>query len=156
MEYDETSIQPIQGAFYATTSYGQVSFNYFREPEPQDEKALFNKTIVTDEIETEILKDNNLVSIKKSPEFITNKNLNTPTKRICTSLLQRERLSFLLQYGFAYVKEEQSIKKHVMRYPQIFATKAIKKKLEQGVKKGIIWHTQGSGKTALALALATA
>lgn len=37
-----------------------------------------------------------------------------------------------------------------MRYPQIFATKAIEAKLEGGVKKGIIWHTQGSGKTALA------
>jgi type I restriction enzyme R subunit len=150
MEYDENSIQPIQGAFYAATSYGQVSFNYFREPEPLNEKTFFNKRINADEIETEILKDNNLVSIKQSPEFITNKNLNTPTKRICTSLLQRERLSFLLRYGFAYVKEEQGIKKHVMRYPQIFATKAIKRKLEEGVKKGIIWHTQGSGKTALA------
>jgi type I restriction enzyme R subunit len=150
MEYDENSIQPIQGAFYAATSYGQVSFNYFREPELLEEKTFFNKRINTDEIETEILKDNNLVSIKQSPEFITNKNFNTPTNKICTSLLQRERLSFLLQYGFAYVKEEQGIKKHVMRYPQIFATKAIKRKLEDGVKKGIIWHTQGSGKTALA------
>jgi len=150
MEYDENSIQPIQGAFYAATSYGQVSFNYFREPELLEEKTFFNKRINTDEIETEILKDNNLVSIKQSPEFITNKNFNTPTNKICTSLLQRERLSFLLQYGFAYVKEEQGIKKHVMRYPQIFATKAIKRKLEEGVKKGIIWHTQGSGKTALA------
>lgn len=150
MEYDENSIQPIQGAFYAATSYGQVSFNYFREPEPLDEETFFNKRINIDEIETEILKDNNLVSIRQSPEFITNKNLNTPTKRICKSLLQRERLSFLLQYGFAYVKEEQGIEKHVMRYPQIFATKAIKKKLEGGAKKGIIWHTQGSGKTALA------
>ncbi len=37
-----------------------------------------------------------------------------------------------------------------MRYPQLFATKAIEQKLEEGVKKGIIWHTQGSGKTALA------
>jgi type I restriction enzyme R subunit len=37
-----------------------------------------------------------------------------------------------------------------MRYPQIFATKAIENKLESGIKKGIIWHTQGSGKTALA------
>ena len=37
-----------------------------------------------------------------------------------------------------------------MLYPQIFATKAIEKKLNEGVKKGIIWHTQGSGKTALA------
>ncbi|MFP3700418.1 DEAD/DEAH box helicase family protein, partial [Burkholderia sp. SIMBA_013] len=36
-----------------------------------------------------------------------------------------------------------------MRYPQIFATKAIENKLNEGVKKGIIWHTQGSGKTAL-------
>jgi type I restriction enzyme R subunit len=37
-----------------------------------------------------------------------------------------------------------------MRYPQFFATKAIEKKLAQGLKSGIIWHTQGSGKTALA------
>lgn len=37
-----------------------------------------------------------------------------------------------------------------MRYPQIFATMAIRDKLNEGVKKGIIWHTQGSGKTALA------
>ena len=37
-----------------------------------------------------------------------------------------------------------------MRYPQIFATKAIERTIENGVKKGIIWHTQGSGKTALA------
>jgi type I restriction enzyme R subunit len=37
-----------------------------------------------------------------------------------------------------------------MRYPQLFATLAIEKKLSEGIKKGIIWHTQGSGKTALA------
>ena len=40
--------------------------------------------------------------------------------------------------------------KHIMRYPQFFATKAIERKLESGIRKGIIWHTQGSGKTALA------
>ena len=37
-----------------------------------------------------------------------------------------------------------------MRYPQFFATKAIEDRLNHGVKNGIIWHTQGSGKTALA------
>ena len=37
-----------------------------------------------------------------------------------------------------------------MRYPQIFATKAIERKINDGLKSGIIWHTQGSGKTALA------
>jgi len=37
-----------------------------------------------------------------------------------------------------------------MRYPQVFATKAIVRFLKEGIRKGIIWHTQGSGKTALA------
>jgi len=55
----------------------------------------------------------------------------------------------MLQYAFAYVKTETGLEKHVMRYPQIFATKAIEQKLNEGVRKGIIWHTQGSGKTAL-------
>jgi type I restriction enzyme R subunit len=105
---------------------------------------------VPDEIETTILKDTNLVGIKHSAEFITNKNPDTPTNRICTSLFQRDRLSFLLQYGLAYVKGNNGLQKHIMRYPQMFATKAIEKKLEEGIKKGIIWHTQGSGKTALA------
>lgn len=37
-----------------------------------------------------------------------------------------------------------------MRYPQFFATLSIEKKLNEGAQHGIIWHTQGSGKTALA------
>lgn len=37
-----------------------------------------------------------------------------------------------------------------MRYPQLFATRAIEKRLDDDGRKGIIWHTQGSGKTALA------
>ncbi len=40
-----------------------------------------------------------------------------------------------------------------MRYPQYFATKAIERGLEEGMKKGVIWHTQGSGKTALAFSI---
>nr|WP_275066762.1 DEAD/DEAH box helicase family protein [Ligilactobacillus salivarius] len=37
-----------------------------------------------------------------------------------------------------------------MRYPQYFATRKISEKIDEGMKKGVIWHTQGSGKTALA------
>ena len=36
-----------------------------------------------------------------------------------------------------------------MRYPQLFATKAVRATLDAGRTKGVIWHTQGSGKTAL-------
>ena len=147
MEYSDDGSQPLQGAFYATTAYGDVKFNYFREEDPLNLEHVLNP--ISDEKETEILKDTNLVSIKHAPEFLTNKLPSSPTNRICTSLFHPERLAFMLQYAIVYVKSAQGLEKHVMRYPQIFATKAIEKKLNEGVKKGIIWHTQGSGKTAL-------
>jgi len=148
MEYDDNEIQPLQGAFYATAAYGEVKFNYFREEESFNLSEIL--TNVSDELENNILIDNNLLSIKTSQEFIANKEPNLPTNRICTSLFQPARLSFMLQYAFAYIKSEAGLEKHIMRYPQIFATKAIERKLNEGVKSGIIWHTQGSGKTALA------
>ncbi|MFT5419920.1 MAG: type I restriction enzyme R subunit [Candidatus Endobugula sp.] len=148
MEYDDSSPMPIEGAFYATTSYQKPTFNYFREEQEFNLDALL--TTLDDDNETAVLKDNNLLSIKQSPEFAKNKSPDTPTNRLCTSLFQRERLAFLLEFGLAYVKERKGLQKHIMRYPQLFATKAIEQKLEEGVKKGIIWHTQGSGKTALA------
>lgn len=148
MEYDDNALSLIEGAFYATPSYEKPIFNYFREEEPSDLDSILSN--VDPETEIAVLKDNNLISIKDSPEFLTNKNPHTPTNRICTSLLQRERFAFVLQYAIAYVKETGGLQKHIMRYPQMFATKAIARKLDEGVKKGIIWHTQGSGKTALA------
>ncbi len=148
MEYDDGSPQPIEGAFYASASYDAPIFNYFREEEALDLAALLADE--DNEIENEVLKDNSLNVIKHSPEFISNKSSDTPTNRICTSLFSRDRLSFLLQYAFAYVNEADGLHKHVMRYPQLFATKAIERKLHAGIRKGIIWHTQGSGKTALA------
>lgn len=147
MEYDDSSPVPLQGAFYSSTSYYKPIFNYFREEEKLDLDNILKSEDA--EIETFVLKDTNLVSIKNQPEFITNKNPDKPTNRICTSLFKRDRLAFILQYSIAYVKEKNGLQKHIMRYPQIFATKAIEQKLSEGVKKGIIWHTQGSGKTAL-------
>ncbi len=148
MEYDDDSPQPIEGAFYASSSYDEPIFNYFREEERFDLAGLLSDE--NDALENFILKDNNLNVIKHSPEFVSNKSADTPTNRICTSLFSRERLKFILQYALAYVNDFDGIHKHVMRYPQLFATKAIEKKLDDGIRKGIIWHTQGSGKTALA------
>jgi len=148
MEYDNEDIEPLQGAFYASPSYKKPIFNYFREEEKLDLEKLL--VVEDDNLENFVLKDNNLAVIKNSPEFLTNKNPKTPTNQILTSLFSKERLSFILKYAIAYVDEKNGIEKHVMRYPQIFATKAIENKLENGIKKGIIWHTQGSGKTALA------
>ncbi len=148
MEYDSESVEPIQGAFYSTTSYTTANFNSFKEEEIFDLDTILSPG--DDEVENVVLKDNNLSTIKHSPEFQTNKDPNTPTNRIITSLFSNDRLKFLLKYSLAYVREEKGIEKHIMRYPQIFATKAIKSTFDSGERKGIIWHTQGSGKTALA------
>ena len=148
MEYDDHSPEPLEGAFYASPSYGEPDFNYFREEEERHLTELLSPE--DEEIEDLILKDNNLTSIKHSPEFATNKTPETPTNLLLTALFSPDRLAFLLRFAFAYVKTTKGIQKHVMRYPQIFATKAIIRFLEAGIRKGIIWHTQGSGKTALA------
>ncbi|RUM56071.1 MAG: type I restriction endonuclease subunit R [Marinomonas sp.] len=147
MEYVDGDPEPLQGAFYASSSYHKPVFNYFREEEILNLTALLKP--VADDDELYVLKDNNLEVIRSNPEFLTNKQPERPTNRICTSLLSRERLAFILRYALTYVSELDGIHKHIMRYPQIFATKAIEQKLSEGTKKGIIWHTQGSGKTAL-------
>jgi len=147
MEYDDNAIEPVEGAFYATSARKPM-FNYFREEEKLNLAELLEN--VRNEDEDFILKDNNLEVIKHNPEFITNKDANTPTNRLSNSLFSKERLAFVLKYAIAYVDTEDGIQKHIMRYPQLFATKAISTKLDAGIKKGIIWHTQGSGKTALA------
>ncbi|QDF76760.1 MULTISPECIES: type I restriction endonuclease subunit R [Shewanella] len=147
MEYDDGDPEPVQGAFYASSSYHKPVFNYFREEEIFNLTALLKP--VSDDDELKVLKDNNLEVIRSNPEFQTNKQPERPTNRICTSLLSRDRLAFILRYALTYVSESDGLQKHIMRYPQLFATKAIERKLSEGVKKGIIWHTQGSGKTAL-------
>lgn len=148
MEYEDGSPQPIEGAFYGSPSYDTPIFNYFREEEVLNLTELL--VAEDDDVENSVLRDNNLNVIKHSPEFLSNKDPAAPTNRICTSLFSRQRLAFLLRFALVYVNEAEGLQKHVMRYPQLFATKAIEKKLNAGVRKGIIWHTQGSGKTALA------
>ena len=153
MEYEDGIVEPVFGAFYATSAYSDLHFNYFREDTdfPVKQKLL----PYSERDETEILKDNNLLVIKHNPEFAMNKSEHTPTNRILTSLFSKERLQFLLKYSIAFVEEIREDgtvdkQKHIMRYPQIFATMAIADRLDKGLNKGIIWHTQGSGKTALA------
>lgn len=150
MEYDNSGLNSLAGAFYATPSIdGDVNFNYFREEEELNLDSLLAP--FDDVAEGAILKDNNQQVIKHNPEYSVNKNPSSPTNRILTSLLNKKRLGVLLYFGIAYVDDpERGIQKQIVRYPQLFAMKAISRTIENGAKKGVIWHTQGSGKTALA------
>ena len=150
MEYDDENITPTQGAFYAAIGKRTTKYSTFRE-EGQDsfpiQKRLFK---VTPEDEEFLLRDNNVPQYRTYSEYITNCKINTPTKRICDSLFSFERFHFFLKYGITYADYPNGLQKHIMRYPQVFATKAIERYIDAGNKHGIIWHTQGSGKTALA------
>ena len=149
MEYDNNEVTPTIGAFYATIGKKNTKYNCFRE-EGQDsfpiERHIRQVTLQEEEI---LLRDSNVPQYKNSSEYKTNCLANTPTKRMCDSLFSFNRFHFLLKYGIAYVDYTNGLQKHIMRYPQLFATKAIERHLEAGKTKGIIWHTQGSGKTVL-------
>ncbi|MGT8894289.1 hypothetical protein ACVV4J_09090 [Escherichia coli] len=47
--------------------------------------------------------------IRTNPEFQTNKDHNRPTNRLCTALLSRDRLAFILRYALVYVAEPGGI-----------------------------------------------
>lgn len=134
------------GSFYTTPNGQKTSFSFFREEQPKTTGFI---DISTDKIKA-ILKDNHYSPMEAdTPEFHTNLDMNSPCNRFVTSFFQQERILYFLHYGLTYVNGTVP-EKHVMRYPQFFASKALVKRLDNGGKSGIIWHTQGSGKTALA------
>lgn len=156
-EYDNENRVPIQGAFYCCTAKGKAFFNVFREEDRNFVKG-YPYMELSEATENKVLKHRNCVVIKNLEEYHTNKQVDTPTNRILTSMLSKERFLYLLRYGIAYVEKKvdledrthgTELQKHIMRYQQLFASQAIRKTLDKGIKSGIIWHTQGSGKTAL-------
>ncbi|EMH09575.1 type III restriction enzyme, res subunit, partial [Helicobacter pylori GAM249T] len=104
-----------------------------------------------EEIQKRVLKEFNLKdadTLESSKDATTNPFL--------TSFCSHKRLCFILKYGISFLKEKSEFKKHLWRYAQMFASLNVLKELQKYYEtnpkdplKGIIWHTQGSGKTAL-------
>lgn len=163
LPYDEKN--PDQGVFYSA-SYSPI-FQRFVEanrlditpPPPEnhqnhqnhqnDQNHQNHRSL--EEIQKRILKEFNLknTDTPKSPK-------DTPTNPFLTSFCSHKRLCFILKYGISFLKEKSEFKKHIWRYAQMFASLNVLKELQKhyGTNpkdslKGIIWHTQGSGKTAL-------
>ncbi|GAA9617102.1 type I restriction endonuclease subunit R [Helicobacter pylori] len=157
LPYDENN--PDQGAFYSA-SYSPI-FQRFVEanklditpPPPEndqnDQNHQNHKSL--EEIQKSVLNEFNLkeTDCPKSPK-------DTPTNPLLTSFCSKKRLCFILKYGISFLKEKSDSKKHIWRYAQMFASLNVLKELQKHYEtnpkdplKGIIWHTQGSGKTAL-------
>lgn len=144
--------QQKQGSYYGSNAYSKTKFNAFKEEREED--FLHSLSPLTEDQIDFVLEDMKRFALKSQPEFTTNLNPDTPCNAFLSSLYQKERLLFMLRFGLVYVEEESKdgqmqLQKHVMRYPQYFATRAIEETIAKGIKKGVIWHTQGSGKTAL-------
>ncbi|WQX91641.1 type I restriction endonuclease subunit R [Helicobacter pylori] len=155
LPYDENN--PNQGVFYSA-SYSPI-FQRFIEanrlditppPPPENDQSHQNHRSL-EEIQKRILNEFNLkdTDTPKSPK-------DTPTNSLLTSFCSHKRLCFILKYGISFLKEKSEFKKHVWRYAQMFASLNVLKELQKHYEtnpkdplKGIIWHTQGSGKTAL-------
>ena len=150
MEYeqddDSAAAEDIKaGSFYTTPNGINTTFSFFREEHTKRDGF----TDVSIDTIKYILKDNHYSPTESdTPEFQTNLELTTPCNRFVTSLFDKKRFFFYLQYGLVYVNGKVP-QKHIMRYPQFFASQEIIKRLENGGKSGIIFHTQGSGKTGL-------
>lgn len=168
MEYDaKGGVVPIEGVFYCTAAKESAPFNCFREENPKREEvapfvANYPYAPISPELEKQVLMDFNVPVLKDNPEYKYNLGINTPTNRVLTSVVSPARLLFLLKYGIAYLHKEKQNKdgqiesrheKHIMRYQQFFAAMVIREKLATGVTSGVVWHTQGSGKTALSFHL---
>jgi type I restriction enzyme, R subunit len=143
-EYDDNELVPLEGAFYAASNYIKLFFSHFRE----EDSTIFNRIEpIEEQTEIAILKDTNLVSLKHRPEYVTNLSPISPTNKIITSMFSHERIMMLLKYAIAYVEKTDDVgittlEKHLMRYPQLFATKAIG--IHKAVEK-LHWHSTMSG-----------
>ena len=134
MEYedDNDNVAPEDvkaGSFYTTPNGQQTTFSFFREEQP---RTTF-EDISPDYIRY-VLKDNEYSSSEyDTPEFQTNLSPDSPCNRFVTSLFDMERFMFILRYGIMFLNGEQK-EKHIMRYPQFFASRAILKTIEKGKK----------------------
>ncbi len=151
MEYkeDDNAEDVKAGSFYTTPNGTNTSFSFFREDDEKYHISYPYKDIDIDKIKY-LMKDCGYHPAETdTPEFTENLKTTTPCNRFVTSVFDKERFLYFLQYGIMFISS-QIPEKHIMRYPQFFAARKIIERLDSDGKGGIIWHTQGSGKTAIA------
>lgn len=76
------------------------------------------------------------------------KKLDGQLEMTLTSLLEKERLIDIIKNFIVFEQTKDGRIKKMARYQQLRATNKIVERVAQGEKKrGLIWHTQGSGKS---------
>lgn len=151
MEYEDLDdVEDVKaGSFYTTPNGTNTNFSFFREDNNKYLDCYPYKEIDSNTIKYITSECGYNPEETDTEEFIENLKTTTPCNSFITSVFDKERFLYFIRYGIMFV-DGQVPQKHIMRYPQFFATRKIIERLENGGKGGIIWHTQGSGKTGLA------
>lgn len=178
MEYNDCESVPISGAFYATAAYGHLFFSHFREEaphlerviQPLDEEA---ETEILRDANMAALRSTAEYPVNRRPDTPTNRLLTSLFAPERLLFLLHYGFNYVTRTNAEGV---QQLEKHVMRYQQFFASLAMRRcaadlqkqplgyiqpapsslgivaerPQPQKARGGVIWHTQGSGKTELA------
>lgn len=151
MEYEKSDdAEDVKaGSFYTTPNGMNTNFSFFREDDYSYHEKYNYKEISQNKIEYVMTDCGYKKKEASTDEFKENLSIYLPCNKFVTSLFDKSRLLYLLKYGIMFINGKIP-QRHIMRYPQFFATQKIIERFANGGKGGIIWHTQGSGKTALA------
>lgn len=95
---------------------------------------------------TELGKENKMWQMEAARRY-TGESIVTEQDKTIVSLLSKERLLSLIRY---YILYDNNIKK-IARYQQFFGVESTMRRIKSedgnGSRGGVIWHTQGSGKS---------
>lgn len=144
-------------ARYATAGSGKEFWSFWREKELKDEDLYQLKNKTLDKEQKEQLFNGHFAYARDDFDSPDNDTLEvTEQDRLLTAICEPKRL---LELTYRFMVYDAGVKK-IARYQQFFAVrKTIEriKKPERGRRKGgVIWHTQGSGKSLTMVMLAKA
>ncbi|MDK2911648.1 MAG: type restriction enzyme subunit [Methanolobus sp.] len=143
-------------AMYATVASAAKFWSIWKEKQTQAGTPEFEKLqgLVSKPLEKDII-SRILTTLNAEPEILEKERLVTEQDRSIYSLCRPERL---LELAWKFTIFDSGIKK-IARYQQYFVTRSTLRRIKQfnedGSRKGgIIWHTQGSGKSLTMVMLA--
>ena len=147
MEYEDADdAEDVKaGSFYTTPNGQNTTFSFFREDDEMYHMNYPYKEVSVDTVKF-VMRDCGYNPAEvDTPEFQENLHVDTPCNSFITSAFDKERFLYFIHYGMMFVNGKVP-EKHIMRYPQFFATRKIIERLENGGKVELSGIHRAAGK----------
>ena len=157
MTYDRRSEKLFMAHLFGVACNGRLckygipgaSASYFNEWKNSDIANQFDNPLLNPENDLcKTYKDEEDGLMHFDVERLPNGNLLEQMKFGIIGLLQPERVLDILKHFIVFERDDGKIIKKVARYQQLrAANKIVERVIHSDKKQGVIWHTQGSGKS---------